>query len=237
MRAYDSRQVEQRVAEVIRIARELTYTIPVPRGTPYYSMDSAFDFGFETFEPLSRKGIFRKYEHVLFLNPGQGGVARWLATRLGCRVLGVGEDAADMAIAEALSRRANLEGTARFLAGVADQLPLASGRFTHVWGAAHQPVLGAGVASEAWRVLRPGGHFAWQQSDIVSDVESEASLEVLRRVGFEAVEHGCEEAAKLERSAVLARQALARGDVNRAAAPLETSSPGRRVQLFARRPA
>jgi SAM-dependent methyltransferase len=144
-----------------RLNRELSRSMPPPRGAPFYGVEYASG-DFAPLDALCSRGIFRKYEHTLHLGAGLGGPARWLATRFGCTVVGVDQSAALAWAASRLTARARLVPQVRFLAAEAAALPLRERLFTHVWGGAALQGFAEPLAGlrEAWRVLRPGAHFA-----------------------------------------------------------------------------
>ena len=98
---------------------------------------------------------------ALDIGCGIGGTARTLAARYGARVEGIDLTPEFVAVAEALSRLAGVEGVA-FRTGSATALPFEAARFD----LATMLHVGMNVAdkaalfAEAARVLRPGGRFA-----------------------------------------------------------------------------
>src|SRR5512145_289634 len=81
-------------AAIQAVVRAHAASAPPPRGLPYLGLERASGTGTHLLDALSARGIFRKYEQVLDLGTGLGGTARWLATRLGCDVVGVAASAA-----------------------------------------------------------------------------------------------------------------------------------------------
>ncbi|HYD47886.1 MAG TPA: methyltransferase domain-containing protein [Terriglobales bacterium] len=216
-----------RVRRIIAFARELRHVVPAPRGTPFYGLDSQLPFGFETLEPLSSRGIFRKYELVLMQGAGLGGAARWLVDRLGCRIVAVEPDPTICIAAMTLSRRTGSEAV-RYVAGQQQALPLRSRWFTHVWR------IGAPELQEDWieslRVVRPGGHFGLQSLPHQSDDLIPHLCDQLARAGFEAIESESDRAAPLPRTVQLARQRFGDRAIDAGAEPAAI------WRLFARRP-
>jgi ubiquinone/menaquinone biosynthesis C-methylase UbiE len=147
------------------LGRTLRATGPAPRGLPHLWLEHASGTGAHLLGRLSTHGIFRKYEHVLDLGGGLGGVGRWLALRLGCTAVTTAPTVDVAAWGALLTRRAALEGSVHHLPARSDALPLATASFTHVWvveSLATMPRPEAALA-EAFRVLRPGGHLAVQE--------------------------------------------------------------------------
>jgi ubiquinone/menaquinone biosynthesis C-methylase UbiE len=147
------------------LSRTLRATGPAPRGMPHLWLEHASGTGAHLLDRLSAHGIFRKYEHVLDLGGGLGGVGRWLALRLGCTAVSTTPNADDALDGALLTRRAGLDGSVHHLPAHAEALPLATASFTHVWmveSLAALPHPEAALA-EAFRVLRPGGHVALQE--------------------------------------------------------------------------
>ena len=175
-------------ASIVDVARDLSRSVPWPRGAPYFHLDTGVPYDLGVFDALSGRGIFRKYEFALEIGSGMGGRARWLAARTGCRILGVDPCAAVVAAAATLNRRARMDDQVNFLVARPDRLPLRERVFTHVWllsgdGDAENS---AGLR-EAFRVLRRGGHFAVQAP--ILDAASRTQLtHVLQSVGFDEIE-------------------------------------------------
>ena len=170
---------------LLEFVREIRQNVPAPRGAPFYGLDGDLPFGFETLERLSSRGIFRKYEFVLMTGVGLGGAARWLAVRLGCRVVAL-EPRVEIAwFGRELSRRSHLEQV-MFLAAEPEASSLTERAITHFWRIGGRGLSDAAIA-ETRRVLRPGGHFAVQGLPGESQEELEALAERLRRSGYEDV--------------------------------------------------
>jgi SAM-dependent methyltransferase len=94
---------------------------------------------------------------VIDVGCGLGGPARRLASRTGCRVLGL--DLLAPVLSLAASRARPGPGWVGYAAAAAHRLPVRDGAAAQVWAlgvAAHLPDLGA-FAAEALRALRPGG--------------------------------------------------------------------------------
>jgi SAM-dependent methyltransferase len=151
-------------AAIQAVVRAYVASAPPPRGLPYLGLEQASGTGIHLLDALSARGIFRKYEQVLDLGTGLGGTARWLATRLGCDVVGVAASAAAGAAGAELTRRARLSAQVRFVAASEAALPLHDGRFTHVWIVESLPRFADPEAAlrEAFRAVRRGGTLAIQ---------------------------------------------------------------------------
>ena len=175
-------------ATIVDVARELARTLPPPRGTPFFFLDSDAPYDPRVLDALCERGIFRKYEFALDIGSGLGGRARWLAARSACRIIGVDPRLPMVAAAAMLNRRARMDGQVRFQVGHPECLPLRDKVFTHVWlvDVPYDTTI-ADTYAEVLRVLRPGGHFA-MQCPVSSHVRPDALLAVLRDVGFVDVE-------------------------------------------------
>jgi SAM-dependent methyltransferase len=147
---------------------------------------------------------------VVDLCAGLGGPARYLAHRYGADVTGIELTPARVAGAADLSRRVGLDGQVRVLEGNVMNLPLPDAGYDAVVSQEallHVPDIARAFA-EAYRVLRPGGRFAftnWVVHQPLSDAQRqllwdgmaaatlisiEQHTELLRGAGFviEAVE-------------------------------------------------
>jgi SAM-dependent methyltransferase len=222
------------VRTIVDVARALGRSVPPPRGAPYFCLDTDAAYDLRVLEAFSARGIFRKYELALDVGSGFGGRARWLATRSGCRVVGVDARVHVVAAARALNTRAHLDEQVGFQVGRLDCLPFRSRVFTHVWvvDPADDAAL-AGMLAEAFRVLRPGAHFALQCARPSPPPEILAGLQ---RIGFIEVDTraspltGPAEVFRLAASRL--RVALGEGTAAELPPPVATC-----VQIFARRPA
>lgn len=99
---------------------------------------------------------------VIDIGAGLGGTARRLASRFGCRTLGVDLTPEFVETARALSAMAGLGDVVRFEIGSATALPVEDGAFDlalmlHVGMNIEDK---AAIMAEAWRALAPGGVFA-----------------------------------------------------------------------------
>lgn len=146
---------------IIRVARELRRTMPMPRGMPFYGLDMTLCDP-AVLDRFSEQGIFRKYQRAVSLGGGLGGTARWWATRFGCTVLSVDAPVAVVASARSLGRASAALGEASFEAGDRTALPLRDCKFTNAWSGDDVSDLPdpEGLVGEVFRVLRPGGFFA-----------------------------------------------------------------------------
>src|SRR5437763_4245344 len=157
--------VARLAAAIETLARAHKAAAPLPRGLPYLGLEHASGTGFHLLDALAARGIFRKYELVLDIGAALGATSRWLATRLGCDVVGVTPDAAEAAAGTELTQRAGLKAQVRFVAAAPGALPFAPARFTHVWlveALARLPEPRR-VLAEAWRAVRRGGTLAMQE--------------------------------------------------------------------------
>lgn len=143
---------------VARVARDLSRSVPAPRGAPLFGLDMAIADPY-ILDRFSRHGIFRKYQRAIALGSDFGGIARWWSVHFGCTVLSVDPHAGLIAAAERLGRPARLTARTTFRSAPLHNLPLRAEQFTHAWSIeALAAVADAdAVLREAWRVLRPAG--------------------------------------------------------------------------------
>jgi len=122
-------------------------------------------------------------------------MTRYFTTRLGCTATATARTSAEATAGRFLTRRAGLDWQVFHTAADATRLPFAEAAFTHVWIVETLPLLGPAeaVLAEAFRVLRPGGHFGIQ--DLVQPSGSrsaQADASTLRaeidRAGFLEIE-------------------------------------------------
>jgi ubiquinone/menaquinone biosynthesis C-methylase UbiE len=101
----------------------------------------------------------RPGDRIVDAGCGVGGVAAWLASARGARVLGVNVQPRQLAIASGTVRARGVGDRVTFTRQDYTQLGVRDGAFDVVWGlesichCAHKP----DFVAEAWRVLRPGG--------------------------------------------------------------------------------
>lgn len=172
---------------VARMARELRGSVPAPRGAPYFGLDMRIDFDPAVLESLSDPGIFRKYELVLLLGNDCGGVARWLATRLGCRIVSVETDFELQRRARDLNGRVHLDHQVQFVAAGSRALPFRDRSFTHAWILRRAEEIDRRTMAAAFHALRPGGHVAIQLPEPTLDRERERLTRDLGATGFGGV--------------------------------------------------
>src|SRR3989441_6256359 len=173
-----------------------------------YPFDQDHYGGLGAVDALARRAGITAASRVLDLCAGLGGPARFLASRRGCRVVGVELNPGRAAGMERLTRRVGVRHAASVVRGDATALPFGAGRFD---ACVSQEALlhvadKAAVLTEARRVLVAGGRLAfsdWIAHPGLGDVER-ARLEdwmaavtlqsldgyraLLGRVGFRAVE-------------------------------------------------
>lgn len=101
-------------------------------------------------------------DHLLDIGSGLGGPARYMAGRFGCRVTGIDLTDAFCDVARRLTECVGLTARVTFRQASALDLPFAAGSFD----AAYTQNVSMNIAdkgrfhAEAFRVIRPGGHFA-----------------------------------------------------------------------------
>lgn len=219
---------------IIAVARELARSMPAPRGAPYFCLDTDATYDLRVFDSLSARGIFRKYEFALEIGSGLGGRTRWLANRNACRIVGVDPSPERVAAATMLNRRAHMDDQVLFQVGRLDHLPLRERIFTHVWllDVAGERNLAA-VTSEAYRVLRGGGHFALQTFPLPPG-QRQALLDTLREVGFQEIEARQAPLSDAGDACRIARERL-RAQLPSRVAEARTRRDPFRLQIFARR--
>jgi sarcosine/dimethylglycine N-methyltransferase len=119
--------------------------------------------GLPAVEALARRAALAPGCRVLDVCAGLGGPARFVAQRLGCRVVALELNHRRAAGAARLTRRVGLTGLVSVVRGDAAVLPLASGRFDACLsqeGLLHIEDKAA-VLRECRRVLVPGGRLAF----------------------------------------------------------------------------
>jgi len=173
-----------------------------------YPFDQDHYGGLGAVDALARRAGITAASRVLDICAGLGGPARFLASRRGCRVVGVELNPGRAAGMERLTRRVGLRHAVSVVRGDATALPFGAGRFD---ACVSQEALlhvadKAAALTEARRVLVAGGRLAfsdWIAHPGLGDVER-ARLEdwmaavtlqsldgyraLLGRVGFRGVE-------------------------------------------------
>ena len=159
-RVYDAHpitapQIKAKVLEEQRTLRGLTAEALFGHDQDHYGGLSAND-------ALAAATGIRAGHLVLDICAGLGGPARYLAWRLGCRVIGIDANAARVRGARELTEMVRLHDKVAFLHGDAEDLPFEDGAFDAALSQdsfLHVAAKAAALA-EARRVLRPGGRLA-----------------------------------------------------------------------------
>lgn len=114
-------------------------------------------------EELAQLAEIRPNELVLDAGCGIGGTSRYLATSVGCRVVGVDLTEEYCRVAEMLSERVGLADHTTFRQGSVLDLPFPDGEFDVVWTEHVQMNIAdkVGFYGELGRVLKLGGRFAF----------------------------------------------------------------------------
>lgn len=104
----------------------------------------------------------RGTDRIVDIGSGLGGPSRYLASTYGCTVTGVDLSASFVEAATYLAERTGLDTHVSYSCGDALSLPFDAGTFDIAWTqhVAMNIAARAALYSEAFRVLRPGGHFA-----------------------------------------------------------------------------
>ncbi|HSE94069.1 MAG TPA: methyltransferase domain-containing protein [Methylomirabilota bacterium] len=128
-----------------------------------FAFDQDHYGGLAAVAALARRAGIDAASHVLDVCAGLGGPARFLAARLGCRVVALELHAGRAAGAARLTRLVRLDERVAVVRGDATALPLATGRLD---ACVSQEALlhvsdKAAVLRESHRVLRPGGRLAF----------------------------------------------------------------------------
>src|SRR5205823_7790223 len=202
---YDRHPIsESQVLDAVRRARgDETLT-----ADDLYPFDQDHYGGLGAVDALARRAGITPAFLVLDICAGLGGPARFLASRRGCRVVGVELNPGRAAGMERLTRRVGLRHAVSVVRGDATALPFGAGRFD---ACVSQEALlhvadKAAVLAEAHRVLVAGGRFAftdWVTHPGLGDLERarledwmaavtlqslDAYRTLLGRAGFRAVE-------------------------------------------------
>src|SRR4051794_19289184 len=108
---------------------------------------------------------FTGNERVLDVGSGIGGPSRFIASRYGCRVIGIDLTAEFVRVAEMLTRRTGLTDKVSYRQGNALDLPFEEMSFDVVWSqnAAMNSPDRDRLYAQMYRVLNPGGRLALQE--------------------------------------------------------------------------
>ena len=161
------------------------YSSAVSRARDYYNSDDADRFYFriwggedihiglyesddDSISEASRRTVARMADlvgdlgpgmRVLDLGSGYGGVARYLAERFGCSVVGLNLSEVENERSRTMNRERRLDPLIEIVDGSYEEIPFEDGAFDVVWS--QDAFLHSGdrgrVIAEAARVLKPGG--------------------------------------------------------------------------------
>ena len=203
---YDRHPISE--GQVLDAVRRVRGSADALTADDLYPFDQDHYGGLGAVDALARRAGITAASRVLDICAGLGGPARFLASRRGCRVVGVELNPGRAAGMEQLTRRVGLRHAVSVVRGDATALPFGAGRFD---ACVSQEALlhvadKAAVLTEARRVLVAGGRLAfsdWIAHPGLGDVER-ARLEdwmaavtlqsldgyraLLGRVGFRGVE-------------------------------------------------
>jgi SAM-dependent methyltransferase len=156
---YSSDAIAQRILAAYRDAKGVEAPVTADALAP---LDHFHNRGVVATRELVEKLAPLVGDHILDIGCGIGGPARWIASRIGCRVTGIDLVAAYCSAAETLVAATGLAGRVRIVRGNALALPFAARTFERAYSqnvamnVADKPAM----YREALRVLKPGGVFA-----------------------------------------------------------------------------
>jgi ubiquinone/menaquinone biosynthesis C-methylase UbiE len=129
-------------------------------------------------EELAQWAEIQRDHVVLDVGCGLGGTSRYLATTVGCKVVGLDLTEEYCRVAEMLSARVGLANRTVYRQGSALALPFPDRHFDVVWTEHVQMNIAdkAGFYGEMARVLKPGGQLAFH--DIFAGVQNGVKLPV-----------------------------------------------------------
>lgn len=146
--------------------------------------------GLEAVDILAGKADIGAADHVLDVCSGMGGPARYLASRLGCRVSGLDITQSRHEGAIRLTALTGLQDLAHFHLGSALDMPFAAATFDVVIGQegwAHVPDKPRLIA-ECARVVKPGGRIAFTDIMRGPRLTPEAAARIQRDMAFASFE-------------------------------------------------
>jgi ubiquinone/menaquinone biosynthesis C-methylase UbiE len=142
--------------------------------------------GLEAVDVLAAEAVIGRDSHVLDVCSGMGGPARYLASRLGCRVTGLDITPSRHQGAQRLTELVGLSERVDFRLGSAVAMPFDAASFDVVIGQegwAHVPDKPRLIA-ECARVVRPGGTIAFTDIMRGEALTPEAAARVQRDMAF-----------------------------------------------------
>jgi sarcosine/dimethylglycine N-methyltransferase len=135
-------------------------------------------------EAVAQRLRLRPEDHVLDLGAGYGGAARWMAKTYGCKVTCINLSEVQNERNRKLSAEQGLADKIEVVHGAFEELPFDSETFDHLWSQdsfLHSGQKGT-IFTEAFRVLKPGGHLVFTDPMQADDVPDGVLEPVLARI-------------------------------------------------------
>jgi ubiquinone/menaquinone biosynthesis C-methylase UbiE len=222
---YGSADISARIISALRAADKNLDRLTRADLSPF---DEFHGGGLASTRALAKLAGMRAGMQVVDLGCGIGGPARTLADEFGCSVTGIDVTEEFIRAATLLTEHTNMGAQCKFVHGSATATPLADGVYDCVWSQNMMMNVAnkAELFAEVWRLLKPGGLFAFEavlagsvatphlptfwaaHSDInhlvtwakLEDLFAQAGLEVvtLRETTADVIKHGRRRKAAFE---------------------------------------